>query len=487
MLVQKWMLPTLKEILNWKFDRGQSLCSNNSRLSSSQLQAQAAQEWRAALAATEDLLLQSIDTKGDRSLSPQGVVFAGSSPLWSNDLLTRLATGIFVEQSPENSPQLPLAKATISSQNATPQQLLLLNNDPLAQEPFCLILTAKFSLLLVLGCDSSGNQAFKFSFEPEEAAKVWQLLRSRLLLTNSLLVDKFDTLVKKFEPVAPDYRVVTNFSHLLLSRSYVKPPQEEHLVAGNHRSDLELLQAFAHEVRTPLTTIRTLTKLLLKRKDLAPEVKKRLEMIDGECTAQVNRMELIFKAAEMVEKPAPNNLTQLTTMSLAQVLQQSIPRWQQQAQERNLTIDVVLPQQMPTVISDPTILDQVLTGLIENFTRNLTAGSHIQVQVIPAGNQLKLQLLHQSFARECDKLPPPHVKSLGKLLIFQPETGNISLNLNATKYLFQAIGGKLIVRKRPDEGEVLTIFLPMDLSHPPIYQHGILRENRPDAKMPPSC
>ncbi len=472
MLVQKWMLPTLKEILNWKFDRVQSWCSDNSGLSSSQVQAQTALEWKAAVAATEDLLLQSIESKGDRSLSPQGVVFAGSSPLWSNQtLLTQLQTGIFVEQSTENSPQLPPAKATISSQSATPQQLPLLNNDPLAQEPFCLILTAKFSLLLVLGCDTRGNQAFRFSFEPEEAAKVWQLLRSRLLLTNSLLVDKFDTLVKKFEPVAPDYRVVTNFSHLLLKHSHVKPPQEEHLGAGNHRSDIELLQAFAHEVRTPLTTIRTLTRLLLKRKDLAPEVKKRLEVIDSECTAQVNRMELIFRAAEMVEKPAvPNTQTRLTAMSLAQVLQQSIPRWQQQAQGRNLTIDVVLPQHLPTVVSDPTILDQVLTGLIENFTRNLTAGSHIQVKVIPAGNQLKLQLLHQSLAGECDKLPPPHVKSLGKLLMFQPETGNISLNLNATKYLFQAIGGKLIVRKRPDEGEVLTIFLPMDLSHPPLYQ-----------------
>jgi hypothetical protein len=70
MLVQKWMLPTLKEILNWKFDQVQSWCSDNSGLSSSQLQAQAAQEWKAAVAATEDLLLQSIESKGDRSLSP---------------------------------------------------------------------------------------------------------------------------------------------------------------------------------------------------------------------------------------------------------------------------------------------------------------------------------------------------------------------------------------------------------------------------------
>jgi len=35
------------------------------------------------------------------------------------------------------------------------------------------------------------------------------------------------------------------------------------------------------------------------------------------------------------------------------------------------------------------------------------------------------------------------------MLMFQPETGNISLNLTATKHLFQAIGGKLIAAATP--------------------------------------
>ncbi len=472
------MLPTLSEILALEFDKAQSACSNKSKLSPSQVQAQAEREWQAAVTATEELLLQTIDNSSDRLSAPKGIVFAGASPvLRDRALQSCLPTWIFVEQSTE-LPQLPPANKAIASQIATPQQLPLLSNDPLSEEQFCLVLTAKFGLLLVLGFDSSGNKAFRFSFAPEEIAKAWRLLRSRLLLTNPhFAIDKLDELVTTFYPTPPDYRVVTDFSHLLLKHSQLKAtqettPQEEHLVSQpSYRSDIELLQAFAHEVRTPLTTIRTLTRLILKRQDLAPEVKKRLEVIDSECNEQINRMELIFRAAELVETAASNFPTRLTAMSLAQVLQQSIPRWQQQASRRNLTLDVVLPQHLPTVVSDPTILDQVLTGLIENFTRNLTAGSHIQVHVIPAGNQLKLQLLHQPSTGEGNKSSPPHfvaptVRSLGQLLMFQPETGNISLNLNATKYLFQAIGGKLIVRQRPHEGEVLTIFLPMDLSHP---------------------
>jgi signal transduction histidine kinase len=33
--------------------------------------------------------------------------------------------------------------------------------------------------------------------------------------------------------------------------------------------------------------------------------------------------------------------------------------------------------------------------------------------------------------------------------------------MKVTKNLFQALGGKLIVREKPEEGEILTIFLPL--------------------------
>lgn len=360
----------------------------------------------------------------------------------------------------------------------------LIPGDPLVAEQFCLVLTAKFSLVLVLGEDTSGVPAFMFSFEPVVVQQAWRSLRARVMLTSAhFLASQLDNLVEQYYPVAPDYRTVTQFSRLLLkhlpdveeargegreARGERRETEEysSHLThQPSSRPDVELLQAFAHEVRTPLTTIRTLIRLLLKRRDLATDVLKRLETIDSECMEQIDRMELLFRAAELETSKVNNSSAYLTAMSLEQVLQQSIPRWQQRARRRNLTLEVVLPQQLPTVVSDPRMLDQVLTGLIESFTRSLPAGSHIEVQVIPAGHQLKLQLLSQfqseDSSKAADSFPvPPIRKSLGQLLTFQPETGNISLNLTATKHLFQAIGGKLIVRQRPDQGEVLTIFLP---------------------------
>ena len=129
-------------------------------------------------------------------------------------------------------------------------------------------------------------------------------------------------------------------------------------------------------------------------------------------------------------------------------------------------LEVIVPKKLPAVVSDPTMLDQVLTGLIENFTRTLPSGSQIQVEVTLAGDQLKLQLESKHLSDtegESTFLPAANtpLRSIGPLLMVQPETGSLSLNLSVTKNLFRAAGGKLVIRQRPQKGEVMTVFLPL--------------------------
>ncbi|MDB9373452.1 sensor histidine kinase [Nodularia sphaerocarpa] len=470
----QWILPSLSEILA-ESQATVAECSPT----------KAERQWRVSLAATEQLLINTLGSAAPNGT--QGLVLAAPAPLFSQPALAQSLQTVTFTAKPFNPLalmpfQMPRAIA-VANKEAVPHEsvLPLLPADPLAGERFCLVFTDKFRLVLILKEDKNGQKAFSFSFDPEVVYKSWRSLGARVMLSNPELFAELDTLVQKYSPLAPDYRTVIQFSQLLL-QELTEPEAHKEVseTTGNCGQktepktqtpvpDVELLQAFAHEVRTPLTTIRTLTRLLLKRRDLPAKVASRLEIIDHECTEQIDRMELLFKAAELETCPSvksPN--TQLTPMSLDQVLRQSVPRWQQAAQRRNLTLDVILPQQLPTVVSNPNMLDQILTGLMENFTRSLPPGSHIQVQVIPAGDQLKLQLSPQfhcpGSSPATANVTPPIRKALGQLLMFQPETGTISLNIAATKHLFQAIGGKLIVRQRQHYGEVLTIFLPLEVS-----------------------
>lgn len=479
----KWILPSLKEILA---ERQVTVaeCSLT----------KAREQWRTALAATQELLLNSLSVVADNAT--QGLVLAAPAPVLCQPLLNQCLQTVTFTAKPFN----PLAlmpfhmsadcQATAKAEeNGFDESVLpLLKVDPLSREQFCLVFTEEFSLVLVLAEEDNNKGHFLFSFEPEIVEEAWRALAGRVMLTNPDLFNSLDALVQEYYPVVPDYRIVMRFSQLLLAE-YPEPEEKgarqcskamgeqqskfeevdysndcSNRVSKKHtsRPDVELLNAFTHEVRTPLTTIRTTTRLLLKRKDLPAKVIKHLQSIDRECTEQIDRMELLFRAAELETSSSVNSpSSQLTSMCLEQMLHASIPRWQQAANRRNLTLDVVLPQQLPAVVTNPNMLDRVLTGLMENFTRNLPAGSHIQVQVIQAGDQLKLQLL-PNFQQNTSANTPPIRKAIGQLLTFVPETGTISLNLAATKHLFQAIGGKLIVRERPQQGEVLTIYLPLE-------------------------
>jgi signal transduction histidine kinase len=550
-LVYKWYLPTVSEIMAIAEP-------DQSRLMEfpAQQQIRAEREWAGAVAAINQLLqgivgAETVGTKlvraekrtsprnaqksnsqsnnsssnnssSKRSTALEGVLLSGPFPVLNQaNLADRISTWMFTVASPGEILQLlPSSGESASFYNKIPT-LPLLPKDPLATEQFCLALTTEFSLVMVVGETLDETPTFSFSFDPEVAHQVWRSLEARVKLATPQMAPAMTRLVEQFPPVVPNYRLVTQFSRLILanlpqrieleekpplcsnsevfqkvgasfnslreptveeltvstaqdfhseqfSRSKSTPTNavEEEASATTATSDTELLQAIAHEVRTPLTTIRTLTRLLLRRKDLNPDVVKRLEVIDRECTEQIDRFSLIFRAVELETTQTRNLFTSLAPISLDHVLQQNIPRWQQQASQHNHTLDIILPQKMPSVVTDPAMLDQVLTGLIDRITHTLPPGSHIQVKVSLAGHQLKLQLESHPLVKQ--KVGSnqfsfaPNLKSIGQLLMFQPETGNLSLNLSATKNLFQALGGKLIVRQRPEQGEVLTIFLPLE-------------------------
>ncbi|WP_421658376.1 sensor histidine kinase [Leptothermofonsia sp. ETS-13] len=514
----KWLLPTLSEILalndpTWSAEYA-SEASNGvegngsrrfvtNRLALQRVRAE--REWTGAIAALNVMLQHAIAHHLlEVPYSTCGLILSGPLPVISHpDLVTKISTWSLTTHSLHTASWIPfklLPSVNHSSQKLkkpTTSALPLLPDDPLASEQFCLVLTPWFSLVMVLGETLMGNPTFMFSFMPNVVQQAWEAIRPRILLMNAHQVEQLDDLIQKFPPVAPNYQTVMQFSRLMME--HLPEPLEEmrndalpeihqegnkEVVSSapnpavplacplpdSNSPDVELLKALAHEIRTPLATIRTLTRSLLKRPDLSPDVLKRLHSIDRECSEQIDRFGLIFRAAELETSSAHHAAMALTRTSLAQMFQESIPRWQKQANQRQLTLDVVLPQRVPMVVSDPTMLDQALTSLIERFTRNLPAGSHIKVQVTPAGSQLKLQLEsnpNESEVKDANfaaQVHQPFLKAIGQLLMFQPETGSLSLNLAVTKNLFQALGGKLIVKQRPQQGEVMTVFLPLEMN-----------------------
>lgn len=225
-------------------------------------------------------------------------------------------------------------------------------------------------------------------------------------------------------------------------------------------SELALLEALTHEVRTPLATIRTLIRSLLRRTDLPAVVQQRLEQIDGECSEQIDRFGLIFLAAELQRQPGsglPLSDSELARTDLSRLVYQLEELWQRQLGRRDLRLVLEIAADLPPVMSDPTRLETMLGGLMDRFSRSLPSGSEVRLRLLPAGSRLKLQLSSDDpESREADGLAAAVPMPVGPVLSWNPETGSLQLSRQATQRLFRRLGGRLTERG----GSNLTVFFP---------------------------
>lgn len=374
----------------------------------------------------------------------------------------------------------------------------ILPEDPLMQEQFLILITPVFNAVVAQGLHPrTGQQGLMISFEPEVIQRAGQVLLARTQQSRPHALPLWQTTLHGFPLLPPHHRVVARFSSLVLMSDSAllelastaqlptasAPDPDLHgdglsfsplaLPAEIHTSDptweqaqtqemeedapwpeAELLQALAHDIRTPLTTILTTVRLALRQKTLA-KAQTFLKRIEQECKEQIEKFDLIYQAAE--QKP---KRLHLGPIALTELIQQNLPQWRSQVERQGSTLELELSEDLTDVMSDSQTLDTILSGMIRQLARNAPPGSQISARLTNAGELVKLQF---QVTTADPSQPSPVMKprqAIGQLLMLQPETGAISLSIPVTRTLFRALGGYLTFKQKAKQGETLTIYLP---------------------------
>ena len=353
-------------------------------------------------------------------------------------------------------------------------------------DPLLLVVTPRVQVALALAGGVQERQLL-VRFDPTTLSAALALLDERLQLADPDQGRQLRQALRALGPLQSDEQQVQRFWPLLAERlaamapsvtlqplvhRSASPPEARSGSPASPSSELALLEALTHEVRTPLATIRTLIRSLLRRADLPGLVRQRLQQIDGECSEQIDRFGLIFLAAELQRQPPAADQT-LARTDLSQLLRLLEPAWQQQLQRRSLSLELRIVADLPPVLSDPTRLETVLGGLVDRFSRGLPSGSAVSLSLQPAGARLKLRF-SASGADLADVEPERDgadregadrsgvdrgggSERVGPVLSWNPGTGSLQLSRQATQRLFHSLGGRLAERA----GNDLTVFFPV--------------------------
>ncbi len=214
------------------------------------------------------------------------------------------------------------------------------------------------------------------------------------------------------------------------------------------------LVAYAsHELRTPITNLKTRLYLLRRRPELLDEHVEILE----EVTDRMGRLVEDLLDLTRMERGVTRLQRRVTDLV---ALSQSIYRLQlPEADRKSLHFGVSLPGAPIYADVDPERITQVITNLITNALNYTPAGGTVRLSVVPAQKQdgVLLRVMDSGVGIAPSDLP----------FIFQPFFRVVStvegagLGLSIAREIVELHGGAIEVKSQAGQGSTFTVRLPV--------------------------
>ena len=227
---------------------------------------------------------------------------------------------------------------------------------------------------------------------------------------------------------------------------------------GAERDTLRRFIADAsHELRTPITAIKTFNELL--RGGAADDPATRTEFL-SESQSQIERLEWITRnLLDLSRLDSGVASMDMAVNDAGEIMQAAAAAYKQSAIDKGVALVVTPPDPRVGFRCDRARIEIVLSNLIDNalkFTRN---GGRIDVGAAAVDHIVRLTV--QDTGTGIDPADLPHIFDR-----FYRGKGSITrgsgLGLALVKSIVHAHGGRVDVESRPGQGSRFTVDLPID-------------------------
>jgi signal transduction histidine kinase len=209
----------------------------------------------------------------------------------------------------------------------------------------------------------------------------------------------------------------------------------------------ELAAGAAHEIRNPLTSIKSSLQYLESR--CREENEKRLL---GVALRETDRIDEILAALLSFSRPTE---LRKEACDLVALLEESTALVAIQARAKGVDLRTSLPSAPVAVEADGSQLKQVFLNVFLNAVQAMEAGGTLTVEALRAGSGRPL-------VRITDTGPGIPEEALEKVFdpFFTTKKGGTGLGLSICYTIVKAHGGEIEVRSRPGEGTTVLVTLP---------------------------
>jgi signal transduction histidine kinase len=219
----------------------------------------------------------------------------------------------------------------------------------------------------------------------------------------------------------------------------------------------ELIGDVAHELRTPLSTIKGSVEGLIDGVvQPSPEVYHQIYL-------EADRLQrLVTDLQELSRVEAGAYRLELATIGLGDLIDGVIARLQGQFDEKGVMLEVELVGPVPQVVVDEDRMGQVLLNLVGNALQFTPAGGTVRIVGESLADRAQIQVIDTGIGIPSEYLPNVFTRFYRVDKSRARSGGGSGIGLTISKYWVEAHGGSLLAESPgASRGSTFTVDLPL--------------------------
>jgi len=216
----------------------------------------------------------------------------------------------------------------------------------------------------------------------------------------------------------------------------------------------QLATSFAHELKNPIAGINATMQIL---EEDFPANDRRREIFN-EIRRQISRMN---KAVDDLLRYARPAVPQLSPTRMHREIERAILLLQPQVRKQRVEIVSRVPEDLPELMVDPELIQQVLMNICINALQAMPAGGRLEISA--RGQRTNHQEGVSVRIQDTGKgIPPAHRSRIFEPFFTTKHTGT-GLGLSICSKIMDQHGGTIQVESEEGKGTAFTLFFPYPL------------------------
>lgn len=222
----------------------------------------------------------------------------------------------------------------------------------------------------------------------------------------------------------------------------------------------DVLAMVTHEMRTPLTSIKGMSEVLLQF-DADAERRREMHQTIHEAAERLSRMIDEYLDLTRLESGARQLMPK--AIRPAALIEQTLLLLEPLAAQRQIKLTRQLAEDLPVIFADEDLLSRALTNLLANAIKYSPVNTVVTVAARADGHSLFISVADQGYGIPSELLPRIFEKFYRVPRIEDADAPGTGLGLAVVREIAELHGGRVLVESELDSGSVFTLRLPIEI------------------------